>query len=67
MSSKTGIKLKDYLSDDGKLDLSILNLKTVPNINEIVCSLSSSRVLFIAFCTLPLDGLAQSEIDRFVK
>jgi hypothetical protein len=37
MSSKSGLKLKDYLSEDGKLDLSILNLKTVPNINDIVC------------------------------
>ena len=36
MSSKSSIKLKDYLSDDGKLDLSILNLKSVPNVNEIV-------------------------------
>lgn len=37
MSSKSNLKLKDYLSDDGKLDLSILNLKAVPNINDIVC------------------------------
>ncbi len=37
MSSKSNLKLKDYLSDDGKLDLSILNLKSVPNINDIVC------------------------------
>lgn len=36
MSLKSNFKLKDYLSDDGKLDLSILNLKTVPNVNEIV-------------------------------
>lgn len=39
MSSKSNFKLKDYLSDDGKLDLSILNLKTVPNVNEIVRSI----------------------------
>jgi hypothetical protein len=36
MSSKTNLKLKDYLSEDGKLDLSILDLKAVPNINDIV-------------------------------
>lgn len=36
MAKKTNLKLKDYLSEDGKLDLSILNLKAVPNINEIV-------------------------------
>ncbi|CAF3791023.1 unnamed protein product [Rotaria magnacalcarata] len=35
MSSKSNLKLKDYLSEDGKLDLSILNLKAVPNINDI--------------------------------
>ncbi|CAF3531537.1 unnamed protein product [Rotaria sordida] len=35
MSSKSHLKLKDYLSEDGKLDLSILNLKAVPNINDI--------------------------------
>jgi hypothetical protein len=34
------LKLKDYLSDDGKLDLSILNLTSVPNVNEIVRSLN---------------------------
>jgi hypothetical protein len=43
MSSKSNLKLKDYLSEDGKLDLSILNLKTVPNINEIV------RLMFFFF------------------
>jgi hypothetical protein len=37
MSSKSNLKLKDHLSEDGKLDLSILNLKAVPNINDIVC------------------------------
>ncbi|CAF0735188.1 unnamed protein product [Rotaria sp. Silwood1] len=36
MSSKSNLKLKDYLSEDGKLDLSILNLKAVPNINDIL-------------------------------
>ena len=36
MSKKSNLKLKDYLSEDGKLDLSILTLNTVPNVNEIV-------------------------------
>ncbi|CAF3908302.1 unnamed protein product [Rotaria sp. Silwood2] len=36
MSSKSNLKLKDYLSEDGRLDLSILNLKVVPNINDIL-------------------------------
>jgi len=48
MSSKSNLKLKDYLSEDGKLDLSILNLKTVPNINEIV-RLFSFNVFFSSY------------------
>ena len=36
MAKKGNLKLKDYLSEDGKLDLSILNLQAVPNINDIV-------------------------------
>jgi hypothetical protein len=49
MSSKSNLKLKDYLSEDGKLDLSVLNLKTVPNVNEIVRLFSFNVFLIFEF------------------
>lgn len=62
MSSKSNLKLKDYLSEDGKLDLSILSLKAVPNINDIVGLFFFDFFLFINYFYFVV-GVAKSEIN----
>lgn len=71
MSSKSSIKLKDYLSDDGKLDLSILNLKSVPNVNEILAlrkvksiDLSNNQIEFLPDDFIKLEGIHTLDLSK---
>ncbi|CAF1486582.1 unnamed protein product [Rotaria sp. Silwood1] len=67
MSSKSHLKLKDYLSEDGKLDLSILNSKAVPNINDIVRLFSfdfSHNSFFVLDDFIKLEGIHTLDLSK---
>jgi len=71
MSSKSNLKLKDYLSEDGKLDLSILNLKTVPNINDILAlrkvksiDLSNNQIESLPDDFIKLEGIHTLDLSK---